>query len=168
LSPIHHVGLGVPDLHAALENALAAFGAGPFFVVEHMELDELVYDGAPARLDHSAAFGQWGPIMVELQQVYSASPPKLHDVLCPGGTTLGHVAWLTDSLEAESARLASLGLPPLTRGGNEHVSTAWFDGRALFGQHVELIERSPAVLGFYERIAGAARDWDGSDPIRPA
>jgi hypothetical protein len=166
LRPFHHVGLGVADLQSAISHAISAFGAGPFFLVEHMELATLAHEGRPAHLDHSAAFGQWGPVMVELQPVHDASPPSLAAALCPGGETVGHVAWLVDSLEPESERLVESGLPLLTVGGNEHMSTAWHDGRAVFGQHVELIERSDAVLGFYERIAAAAREWDGSDPVR--
>ena len=48
--------------------------AGPFFAMEHIVFDEVTYRGEPAVYDHSSAFGQWGPMLVELTQVHDAQP----------------------------------------------------------------------------------------------
>jgi len=39
--PFHHVGYVVDDLDAAVADAVALFGAGPFYVAEPMAFEEL-------------------------------------------------------------------------------------------------------------------------------
>ena len=98
---IHHIGYVVGDLQAEIPRWAESTGAGPFFLIEHMEFDEVTFRGNPADYDHSSAFGAWGPIIVELTQVHSVAPEALR-------VELGHrhVAWLADSLEDERERLA--------------------------------------------------------------
>lgn len=72
--PIVHVSHEVPDIPAAVEWWKELFGAGPFFLLERQVFDEVTHDGAPASWDHSAAFGQWGNIGVELQHTYETDP----------------------------------------------------------------------------------------------
>jgi hypothetical protein len=168
LPPIHHVGYVVDDLSAGVARFVATHGAGPFFAIEHMPFDEVSYLGEPAHYDHSSAFGQWGPIIVELTQVHDARPDGLRDALVKAGAGIGHIAWLTDSLPQESARLEAAGFTPFHAGRTGPASAVWFDGGPLFGHPVEVLERRAEILGFYEGIATAALDWDGREPLRPA
>ena len=163
---IHHVGYVVDDLPRAVDWAVSTLGAGPFFLVEHLEFDEVTFAGGPAAYDHSSAFGQWGELELELTQVHSAAPAGLADAL--GRLGLGHVAWLADDLEAETARLTAAGLPLFHTGRAGPVRAHWFDARATLGHHIEVLRRSPELLGFYARIRTAAAGWDGSDPLRSA
>jgi hypothetical protein len=143
-------------------------GAGPFFVIEHMQFDEVTYLGEPAHYDHSSAFGQWGPIIVELSQVHEAEPTGLRAALVAPGGGIGHVAWLADSLSDETARLEAAGFHPFHAGRTGPASAVWFDGGPLLGHPIEVLERRPEILGFYAGIAAAAESWDGRDPLRPA
>src|SRR5712691_7717451 len=125
--PIHHVGYVVDDIPRAVEWAVATLGAGPFFGIEHLAFDECTYEGEPAAYDHSSAFGAWGPITVELTVVHSAQPPALAELLgggAPpaGSPRVGHVGWLTDDLEAESAALEAAGLPLFHTGRSGPVA----------------------------------------------
>ena len=65
---IHHVGYVVEDLRAGIERFARDFGAGPFFVMEHIAFDAVTFEGGPAVYDHSSGFGAWGPILVEITQ----------------------------------------------------------------------------------------------------
>jgi catechol 2,3-dioxygenase-like lactoylglutathione lyase family enzyme len=162
---IHHVGYVVEDIPRAVAWAVSALGAGPFFVIEHLEFDEVSYNGAPAAYDHSSAFGRWGEIGLELTQVHSAAPAGLAAAVGGPAPRVGHVAWLADDLEAEGARL---GLPLFHTGRAGPVRAHWFDARATLGHHVEVLQRSPELRGFHARIRAAADGWDGRDPLRPA
>ena len=164
---IHHVGYVVDDLRTGIERFARDFGAGPFFVMEHIPFDEVTFDGG-AVYDHSSGFGAWGPILVELTQVHAAEPEGLRDALTAPGAGTGHVAWLADDLEAETARLTEAGLRPFHTGRTGPVSAVWFDGGDAFGHPVEVLKRGPEVLGFYELVRAAAQDWDGSEPYRDA
>lgn len=163
---IHHIGYVVDDIPRAVGWAVSTLGAGPFFLIEHLEFDEVTFAGEPAAYDHSSAFGQWGELKLELTQVHSAAPAGLAEAL--GGAGFGHVAWLADDLEAETARLTAAGLPLFHTGRSGPVRAHWFDARGTLGHHVEVLQRSPELLGFYERIRAAADGWDGADPLRSA
>jgi catechol 2,3-dioxygenase-like lactoylglutathione lyase family enzyme len=163
---IHHIGYVVDDLPSAAERFAGTFGAGPFLGLEHIVFDEVTFQGEPAVYDHSSAFGQWGPIIVELTQVYDAQPAGLRESLVTPGTGIGHVAWLADSLEDEVERLGTLGLTPFHTGRTGPASAVWFDGGSLLGHPVEVLQRREELEGFYGMIREASVGWDGSDPLR--
>jgi methylmalonyl-CoA/ethylmalonyl-CoA epimerase len=164
--PIHHLGYVVEDLRRDVPRFAAATGAGPFFAIEHLPFDEVTYRGKPAVYDHSSAFGAWGPLIVELTQVHDARPAGLRDSFVAPGAGLGHVAWLADSLEDETARLATLGVTPFHAGRTGPASAVWFDGGEWFGHPIEVLERRDELLGFYAMVREASVDWDGSEPLR--
>jgi hypothetical protein len=134
--------------------------------MEHIPLDEVTYDGAPAVYDHSSAFASWGPILVELTQVHDARPAGLREALTAPGAGTGHTAWLADDLEAETARLRAAGLEPFHTGRGGPVAAVWFHGGPLLGHPVEVLQRCDEILGFYAAVRAAAEGWDGSDPYR--
>jgi hypothetical protein len=162
----HHVGYVVESLARDVPRFAAAFGAGPFFGMEHIVFDEVTYRGASASYDHSSAFGQWGPVLVELTEVHDAQPAGLRAALTAPGAGIGHIAWLADSLEAETERLRQHGLEPFHTGRTGPASAVWFDGGPLLGHPVEVLQRRDELLGFYSMVRGAAEGWDGSDPLR--
>jgi hypothetical protein len=167
--PFHHLGYVVDDLGQAARRLAATTGAGPFLLIEHVPLVQVTYRGAPARYDHSTAFAQWGPIIVEISQIHAAEPTGLRDFFTTGRhPAIGHVAWLVDDLAEESARLAEAGMPVVHSGGSGPVRANWHDGSAAFGHPIEIHQSGPELLGFYEVIAGAARNWDGRRPLQAA
>jgi catechol 2,3-dioxygenase-like lactoylglutathione lyase family enzyme len=163
---IHHVGYVVADLQSGAEHFARSFGAGPFFGMEHLEFDHVDYRGAPAVYDHSSAFGQWGPILVELTEVHDAQPQGFRDALVKPGGGVGHVAWLADSLEDEVARLTAAGYTAFHTGRAGPASAVWFDGGDTLGHPIEVLQRRDEILGFYAMVRAAAKGWDGSDPLR--
>jgi methylmalonyl-CoA/ethylmalonyl-CoA epimerase len=164
--PLHHVGYVVDDLRSGVETFSATYGAGPFFAMEHIAFEEVSYLDGPARYDHSSAFGQWGPILVELSQVHEAWPDGLAACLVKPGAGIGHVAWLADSLTDETERLRELGLTPFHAGRTGPASAVWFDGGPLLGHPVEVLQRRDELLGFYAMVREASIGWDGSQPLR--
>jgi Glyoxalase/Bleomycin resistance protein/Dioxygenase superfamily len=165
--PFHHIGYVVDDLEAAVADAVARFGAGPFYVAEHMEFDEVTFRGEPAVFDHSSAFGQWGPVRIELTVIHETDPPELLATMAPGGAgRVGHVGILVDSLEQASAQLEASGVPVYHTGRTGPVSAIWHDAHATLGHSVELLQRNEFLTGLYERIALSAENWDGSEPMR--
>ncbi len=164
---LHHIGYVVDDLPAAAERFAGRFGAGPFFAFEHIVFEEVTYKSEPAVYDHSSAFGQCGPIIVELTQMYDARPAGLADSLVKPGGGVGHVGWLTDTLADEVARLEAAGLVPFHTGRTGPVSVVWFDGGPLLGHPIEVLQRRDELDGFYATVRRASVGWDGSDPYRP-
>jgi hypothetical protein len=166
LASAHHLGYVVEDLRRDVPRFAAATGAGPFLAMEHIAFDEVTYRSEPAVYDHSSAFGQWGPIIVELTQIHDAQPAALRDALVAPGAGIGHVGWLAESLTDEVARLEASGMTPFHTGRAGPASAVWLDGGALFGHPVEVLQRRDELLRFYAMVREAFVGWDGSDPLR--
>ena len=169
LRPIHHVGFHVPDLRAAIDTWVTVYGAGPFYLLEHVTFDECTYGGAPATADHSAGFGQCGALPIELQQYHDVQPAELaRPLTADDRTAVNHVGVTADDPAAESARLQSLGfgLCLYTRLGDTEFF--WHDATEAFGYTIEVISAGPRFDAFWDAVAHGARDWDGRDPVRSA
>lgn len=165
--PVRQVAYFTTDIRAAASNHRAVFGSGPFVVAEHIPTPIAHYRGRPMPLDHSSAYGQWGPVMVEFVQQHNPDPSAFHDLFPHGSGRAGlhHLAVFVDDLERSLAEFADRGmetaLHAVTSGG---VAFAMVDASATLGHMIELYEPSPVLTGFYGRIAAAA-DPDPAKPV---
>ena len=167
--PIVQMCWVVDDMDAAALQWVKMMGAGPFFRVPHIQLDELTYRGKPAKLDQSSAVGQWGTVQVELFQQHCQNPSGAREMFAPGQTGVQHLTWFADDLDAETRRLNAMGfdtvmtcrLPAI--GG---MRLAWYDTRKVVGAMVEVYEDCDLMRKFYQRVATAAEGWNGENPIR--
>ena len=165
--PIHHVGFHVPNLRAAIDTWVTVYGAGPFYLLEHVAYDECTSSGTPAVWDHSAGFGQWGAVPVELQQTHDLRPAELaRPFTADGRSAVNHVGVTADDPAAESARLESLGFALSMHARLGEFEFFWHDATEAFGYCIEVITAGPGLDAFWDTVAGGARGWDGRDPIR--
>ncbi len=165
--PIVQVAYFVNDARAAARHMSRMFGAGPFFLIERIELAWGEHRGKRCDFLHTSAYGQWGAVMMELVQQDREGPSPFRDMYAPGEEGIHHVATMVDSLKETYSHYAALGFPiaarAQTRTGTEF---AFIDTVAALGHMVEVYEGTPELRGFYAFIRDAARDWDGSEPVR--
>ncbi len=158
----------VPDIISAAERWAAERGAGPFFISEHIPVENVLYRGQPGEFDHSSAYGQLGSVMIELVQQNNDGPSAVRDMFAPHESGLHHAATIVPSFDEEIARYEALGFTIATRcttlGGG--LDFAFVDTVAHYGHMVEVYEGQQGLLDFYAMIAAAAEGWDGADPIR--
>lgn len=164
--PLSHVGYAVSDIERAAHAWAAAVGAGPFFLLGRMTFDSAVSDGAPARWDHSAAFGQWGSIAIELQQMHDTAPERLATALDVPPPAINHVAYVTDTPEAESERLAAAGHALVLHATSGPIDLRFHEGHGQFGHAIEIHRRTDFLVDAFKGFAEAADGWDGRDPLR--
>lgn len=156
----------VDDVRTAAARFAAATGAGPFLVRRNRITDAVGPDGRPAMFDHSSAYGQWGRTQIELVQTHAAAPTEFADTTTELGR-VHHVAMMVESFTEQQKKFSDLGWPALltatTPNGN---AFAFHDARAELGHLVEIYEARPSILALYRRVAEAAVDWDGYEPVR--
>lgn len=166
-SGVVQVAYLVSDVRSAALRHSEAFGSGPFFVADHIPLQSVSHRGGPAVFDHSSAYGQWGPVMVEFVALHAARPASLASAAGVGDTGIHHVARFVADLDTEASRLVAAGygqvLLARTASG---LRFAFHDGGRL-GHLLEIYEPAPGLTAFYDRVASAADGWDGSAPLRP-
>src|ERR1700712_4898639 len=156
MTSFHHIGYWVDDLDAVVDRAIRTLGIGPFAVHRHVAFESFTLaDGTaitdPAYFDHTAAFAAWGPAVLELCDVH-AIDPELAEAYGvrrgEQGPAVGHVSWVVEDLEAESARLEELGCALIQTASSGAVDVAWHRGGP---------PRAPPPAG----------DWDAPEPLRP-
>lgn len=157
----------MPSATSAAAEQWLAYGAGPFFVREHIEVHDVVYRGQSASFDHSSAYGQWGSIMVELVQDHGTGPSPVREMFPLGASGLHHLAFFVDDLDAATQALSAAGfgltMSAVSAGG---VRFHFIDTVDTLGHMIELYEATGRLRGFYRMVAEAAEGWDGSDPFR--
>ena len=165
--PIVQVAYFVDDCRSAARDMASRLGAGPFFVLDRIELAWGEHRGVECPFVHSSAYGQWGDLMVEFVQQDEEGPSPFRDLYRPGEQGLHHVAMMVDSLEATTAECAEHGLALAaraeTRTGTEF---AFIDTVNELGHMIEIYERSGALIGFYDFVRKASVEWDGEAPLR--
>lgn len=167
LGPPVQIAYAVPDVRAAAARWARESGAGPFFLREHIELENVVYRGQPAVFDHSSAYGQWGSIMVELVQDHGVTASVIRERFTPGEGGLHHLAFFVDDLDETVNWLVADGrdvaMSARTRGG---VEFRFIDAVATQGHMFELYSGTDHLRRFYDMVADAAVGWSGDDPVR--
>lgn len=167
LSPFVQVCYHVPDVEVAAKEFAEKFGWGPFFVIHHVEVDNVVYRGKPGEFDHSTACGQAGPIMVELVQQHGDAPSTIRDMFSANQFGIQHHATFADNMDEQLDHFNSLGFPTAMRAKTSAgVDFAFVDTRPLLGYMMELYPKSDVLLGWYDMVRKAAENWDGTDPVR--
>jgi hypothetical protein len=166
--PISHVSYAVNNLEKAVEHWTTVLGAGPFFVVDKVGFDEISFNGGPCVWEHSAAFGQWGSISVELQENRRTEPAAFTRLVLPGPLpVVNHVAYLSETPEEDSRELAAAGHRLFLHARFGGIEMRFHDTTAAIGHPVEIHRDSAALRSNFSRIAAAALNWDGSNPLRP-
>jgi hypothetical protein len=164
------LGFVVPNIEAAVAH-WASIGVGPFFLLDHIQFGRCHFRGKPLEIDLSVAVGQWGSVQVELIHQHCDTPSiyTTFDGSARGG--LQHMGVMTDSVADSLTRLAERKVEPVQAGETANgIRFAYVNTDALPGAHpggmIELIERGPAIDGFFGLVRKAAVDWDGRDPLR--
>lgn len=165
--PIRQVAYYVPDAREAARAHSAAFGSGPYFVMDNIPMSLARHRGKPGVFDHTSAYGQWGDVMVEMVQVNSKEPSVFTDLYPNGGPGFHHVALIVDNLPAAMKEFEEAGFPEGFYGEVQPgAGFAMMDATKQFGHFVELYEPTPPLLGVYHKVESAAQNFDGTDVIR--
>lgn len=145
---------------------MGRLGVGPFYLLEHVSYEVQSHRGEPCVLDHTAAFSHMGDIGLELHQVHRAEPPALaRELGCDRGNGLNHVAYLLVDPVAESRRLSARGCPQTFYGEAGPIRDYMHFAPSL-GHVIELHVESEPFAAAWSGFADAAREWDGSEPLR--
>lgn len=164
---IVQLGYVVADIEQAAL-AWAARGAGPFFVID-TAFHDVSHRGRPARFPLTTAHGQLGDLQIELMLQVDDEPSVVRERFAAGETGLHHVAGFTDDLEGSLREHIAAGHATAMRATSEYgLRIAFVDTVAAYGHMWELYEQHAPTHAFFDRVAAAARDWDGKDPVRDA
>ena len=165
---IRQLGYVVEDIEAEMAHWSEKLGIGPWFYAPRVPIENYFYRGAAYEPHNSVALANSGFIQCELIQCRNDVPSMYRDFLQAGHTGLQHVAYWTRNYDEDLARAASHGFQPVMGGEvGAKGRFCYFDTESHPGTVVELSEVIGPKGRMFDLIRDAARDWDGSHPVRP-
>jgi len=164
--PIVQIGYSVQNIAEAAEFFAQTLGAGPFFVMKDISIPILRNANGPVVWEHTAAFGQWGNVGIELQETHRLDPPDAFGPTYQRTSGVNHLAYIVEDLPRERARLERMGLTLLFEAKNGPHDSLLFDAPML-GHTIEVHRDFVLFQQLRAAMVAAAEGWDGSDPLRP-
>jgi len=165
---IRQAGYVVPDIEAAMDYWSRVLGVGPFFYNPRVPIKNYIYRGESHEPHNSVALANSGPLQIELIQTRNDVPSMYRDFQRAGNTGLQHVAYWTQSYDADLERLIKEGFKPVMQGEvGEKGRFIYFDTEYHPGTVIELSEVAGPKGTMFKMIKEASENWDGKDPVRP-
>ena len=160
----------VDDLDAALKFWTEKMKVGPFFLLEHVKLEDQIFRGRPAdeKTDITVALGNTGALQIELAFQHNDTPSVYKEEwLNKGRTGVHHFGFIPEDYEANFKAFVDMGFEPAFQCNIAGSPLCYFDFLDTLGHYVEFWENSDLYRNIFRATEEAARNWDGSNPVRP-
>ena len=164
--PIRQVAYLVKDIHAALRHWTEVLGVGPFFLIENMTAHGSTFRGQPTAPQLSLAMAQSGPVQIEIIQQHNDAPSQFLDCVKAGFEGQHHIAFWTESFDAEIDRCLTAGYEILSTASSAPNRNCFLTAVGHPGTLIEISETAGPKGRYFDRIADVCATWDGRDPIR--
>ena len=166
LGTVRQLAYVVTDIEASLNYWTKILKAGPFFLLEHCPLENQQYYGAEGDADVTIALGNSGSLQIELIYQHNHAPSVYRDFLQAGRIGVHHTGLMPEDYPATIADYRALGHKEAFTCTVGVAPLVYFDTLDALGHYVELWDNHAVFKDMFLMIEDAARDWDGSDPVR--
>ncbi len=166
LNTIRQLGYVVSDLDEALNYWVDVLGAGPFFLIKHCALKDQIYRGLPSAVDVDIALGNSGEVQIELIYQHSDEPSIYNETNPSGHLGLHHFGVMPNDFERAKETMLQQGCEEAFACTVNNAKLAYFDTRKQIGHFTELWENSRVFNDVAQLVEDAAKDWDGTNPLR--
>jgi hypothetical protein len=165
IGPVMQIAFVPDDFDAALRHWTEVMGVGPFFLMENVRLDGLRYRGSPSDCVFTIALAYWGELQVELIRQDNDAPSIYRDL--SNGGAMHHVCILTDDMVRARTITEEAGCETIVEAKvGADGAVIYVDSKGHPGGLVEVLQPATGSDGLFAMIRNAAKDWDGSDPVR--
>jgi hypothetical protein len=165
----HHYAYAVDDIEATVGRLVDQLGAGPFFLIEEVPLENTLSRGEPAKFVHNSAFGSCGGGPIELMEIIDLAPERVERGFSGPRPAIHHVAYAVPPEEVGRLRstLDERGLPEYLSAQLGDLDITFHDASSSLGHDIEVHVDSQGLREFFEMVRGGLEGWDGSEPLRP-
>jgi hypothetical protein len=166
----HHHAYVVDDIEAIAERLAKQLGAGPFFLVEDVPLENVLSRGEPAEFAHASAFGACGGGAIELIQPARLTPERVEERFTGVRPRMHHVGYVVPAGSVRELRgeLDERNLSEYLSAQLGELDMTLHDASALLGHDLEIHADNEGLREFFAMVRDGAEGWDGSAPLRAA
>src|SRR3954465_3735521 len=168
LGEAHHYAYVVDDIEATVNRLVDQLGAGPFFLIENVPLENVLSRGEPAEFVHNSAFGSCDGSAIELIEVVSLAPQRVESGFSGARPRIQHVGYVVPATEVADLRssLDERGVTQYLSSPPGESETTPPDAPWALGHDMEIHVDIQGLRDFFSMVSGAAEGWDGSEPLR--
>jgi len=155
------------DFDGALRFWIERMGVGPFYLLEHLPYQNVIYRGKPITVDATVALAYWNDLQIEI--IKQHNDEVVSGYTEPGGIRgegLHHVLVRSDDVDALHKSWLDSGATELMTGSVPGAGRFMYLDLGNRGPHVELVHLEPRFWKLFDFMQRQAANWDGSDPIR--
>ena len=167
VGPIEQLCFITSNIPASVDFWARTFGAGPFFHMEHIDLLDVRYRGAPIELDQSIALGYWKDLQIEFIHQHNEAPSIFTDWKKGQRHGLHHGMVKSTDVARTQADLAKVGMTAVQQArvglGGQY---AFFETGSEDMPYLEVVRLDPIFDKLFAFMKRAAREWDGTRPLR--
>ncbi|MEM7540434.1 MAG: VOC family protein [Pseudomonadota bacterium] len=167
LYTVRQLAYVVRDMDAALKYWTETLKVGPFFMLEHCPLENQMYRGNPGAADVSLALGNSGDLQIELIFQHNDAGSVYKEFLDAGKAGVHHFGMMPVDYAATCQHYKDLGHEAAFECTVGDAPLVYFDTVDSVGHFIELWDNHAVFKDLFLMIEDAAKDWDGSDPVRP-
>ncbi len=162
---VRQIGYVVSDFDRTLAGFVAA-GIGPWFVLRGVE-QSVLYRGEPCTVTLTIGFANSGDMQFEVIHQDDDVPSIYREFTDAGQDGYHQLAYWAEDFDAALTAGTAAGWPVVWSGGQDvSARYAYFEVPGGPATVIELMELTPTTVGMGDFVRAAAREWDGSEPIR--
>ena len=164
--PMEQIGIVVDNFEDPINHWTKNLKVGPFFILEHLELNDVYYNGNPSNIDFSVALAYSGDIQIELIKQHCETPSIYNDYVDNKKNSVHHFCTFTPNISDDLEILESQGYKNIQGGKTQDGgSFAYLDHENNYGAILEIAQLSEGGYAMFEMIKKASKDWDGENAI---
>jgi methylmalonyl-CoA/ethylmalonyl-CoA epimerase len=147
----HHYAYVVDDIEATVNRLVDQLGAGPFFLIENVPLENVLSRGEPAEFVHNSAFGSCDGSAIELIEVVSLAPERVERGFSGARPRIQHVGYVVPATEVADLRssLDERGVTQYLSSQLGEVETTLHDASATLGHDIEIHVDNQGLHDFF-------------------
>lgn len=157
----------VQDIHAAMSNFTKQVNAGPWFLMERIQIKDVQYRGRTTQINASLAYANSGHLQIEVIQQHDDAESLFTEVIAARGYGLHHQGIAVRDFDAEFRKFERMGHEVVAYAENDIPARAVFlDPKGKFPSMIEVMETNGTVEAMFTAMYHASVGWDGTDPVR--
>jgi len=137
---IDQIGIVTSNIERTVKFYEEILGIPPFFIIDRKD-QEAIYNGEKIKFSTKTATARFGPIQVEINEIYQGETPHT-DWIRRRGEGFHHFGYFVDNIEVSLKKVEKFNIKSFFSGTVTGIGIkfAYLDTESIFGYIFELIE----------------------------